>query len=1110
LGLHSSPSRCTEALQGMDQTQVKPDFVDNRDGNTLHRALLEHLAGQRQGGDPIEELWVSTAYFNPEGLELLSAETQRIPRIRLLLGAEPTPEPLRQVRHPGDPDEPEFTRREVQTALKQLAGGLQRDRNLLPFTPHSIQAIERLISFLRSGRIEVRRYTQHFLHAKAFIFRAAGNGLMSGSSNLTRAGLRSNLELNLGLYDLPVVEKVEDWYQQLWDEAEPFDLAAVYEHLLDAFTPYQIYLKILWHLYGDEVEEERTPSGDMGLTTFQLHGVWRAQKILDRCGGVLVADSVGLGKTFIAGEIMRRYKERRQRVLLIAPATLRDGTWKRFLHKYQLVAESVSFEELASDRQLGGDHDKLLSKLEDYALVVIDEAHHYRNPDTRARAAVLRRLLAGPRRDLVLLTATPVNNSLWDLYHLLRFFIKQDAFLADRDILSIRERFEQAMRMDPLDLNPDVLYPVIDATTVKRTRQFVKRHYEHDSIRGPDGMLVPIRFPKPIASTLEYNFDEMLPRVFDRLESDLMPASGAPRLTMARYQPERYLVGQDPQGEDTALVGLMRSGLLKRFESSVWAFRQTCERMVSHHEAFLRALDAGKVPTSELLHEWSAADDEADFDDFLSEDEGARPTDEYNVQALRRDVSNDLSIFKSYVTAAQRVEPERDPKLARLKAELVAIATEAERDALDATEAGQLRKVLVFSQFAETVDWIYDFLEQAITRDPRLLAYRGRMVAVAGSRGGDDNARERAIFAFAPISSEAPPGLDGDLYDLMLSTDVLAEGVNLQDCRNIINFDLPWNPMRLVQRHGRIDRIGTKHKTVYLRTFFPDRGLDRLLGLEGRIRRKLAQAAASVGLDSPPIVDGPAREASFSETRDEIEQLRKQEADIYERGGTQSAAQTGEEYRQELRKALSTMREEIESIPWKAGSGMHGDRSGHVFAAIIDKRIYVRFVPLAANEEVEAELGVCLRLIEATPETPTVLSNEMRAAAFPAWEQAREAMYAAWMQETDPANLQPRLRPLNRQIADYLRQTPPDDISDERIAEILDAVESPWSRREENAVRDVFEADYGTAAERSKALVNEIKRLGIEPFRAPEPLPPITPDEVHLIAWMGIEARSDN
>src|SRR5207244_3469824 len=134
----------------------------------------------------------------------------------------------------------------------------------------------------------------------------------------------------------------------------------------------------------------------------------------------------------------------------------------------------------------------------------------------------------------------PVNNSLWDLYHLLRFFMKQDAALAERGVLSLRERFEHAMRVNPFDLHPDLLYPVIDATTVKRTRRFVKRHYENDMIRGPGGALLPIRFPKPLASSIGYDLEEVLPGFFDRLEEALMPAAGAPLLTMARYKPERY------------------------------------------------------------------------------------------------------------------------------------------------------------------------------------------------------------------------------------------------------------------------------------------------------------------------------------------------------------------------------------------------------------------------------------------------------------------------------------------------------------------------------------------------------------------------------------------
>jgi len=673
----------------------------------------------------------------------------------------------------------------------------------------------------------------------------------------------------------------------------------------------------------------------------------------------------------------------------------------------------------------------------------------------------------------------------------------------------MRERFEQAMRIDPFDLSPDMLYPIIDATTVKRTRNFIKKHYEHDSIRGPDGNLVTISFPKPIASTLEYNFDEVLPGFFERFGEDLAPNTGPPRLTLARYQPERYLNGLEGDGEDTALVGLVRAGLLKRFESSAYAFRMTCERMVAQHEAFLAGLNAGYVLSTELLHEWSAADDESNFEEFLTESDSTQDAAQFNLTALRHDVQNDLELLKEYARLAATVKAEHDPKLARLTEELATIVEEAEREGLDEHEAQQLRKVLVFSQFEETIDWITDFIEKRVQSDKRLASYRGRLVAIAGSRGGDDTSREDAIFGFAPISSEAPVGHDADRFDLILSTDVLAEGVNLQQCRNIINFDLPWNPMRLVQRHGRIDRIGSPHKAVYMRTFFPERGLDSLLKLEERIRKKLAQAAASIGLDGAPIVGSAIRDASFTETREEIERLRREEAEIYERGGTQSAAQTGEEYRQELRKALAIMRSEIESVPWKAGSGMRkGERSGHAFAAMVDERFYLRFVSLTGAEPIIDEQGTVLRLVEATPETPTLLSDAMREAAFPAWEKARQSIFEAWMRETDPANLQPRLRPLNRQIAQHLRDTPPDNLSAEEVATVLDAIESPWSRREENAMRQVYEGEYSNALERTKQLVAEVKRLGIEPFKAPDPLPPIHPDDVHLIAWMAIEADS--
>ncbi len=230
------------------------------------------------------------------------------------------------------------------------------------------------------------------------------------------------------------------------------------------------------------------------------------------------------------------------------------------------------------------------------------------------------------------------------------------------------------------------------------------------------------------------------------------------------------------------------------------------------------------------------------------------------------------------------------------------------------------------------------------------------------------------MLGFAPVSAGAMAPDDQDLFDLLLSTDVLAEGMNLQQCRHVINYDLPWNPMRLVQRHGRIDRINSPHETVYLRTFFPDQQLDRLLDLEQRVRRKLAQAAASVGVEAPPLEDGAFGEQSFSETREEIEKLRREDPSIYESGGTEGAAQTGESYRQELRNAVSQRGSFIERLPGRIGSGLRGkDRSGWVFCAQAGDRTYLRFVPLEPDSPIVSELGTCLRLVECEEQTPRSL-----------------------------------------------------------------------------------------------------------------------------------------
>ena len=462
------------------------------------------------------------------------------------------------------------------------------------------------------------------------------------------------------------------------------------------------------------------------------------------------------------------------------------------------------------------------------------------------------------------------------------------------------------------------------------------------------------------------------------------------------------------------------------------------------------------------------------------------------------------------------ITADQDPKLEMLIHALSDIAKEARRDAIDGIDEAQKRKVLVFSFFEDTVKWIRDYLERQVRQRIELAAYRDRMAAVSGSDEIDKAvSRQQAVQGFAPISMEAQPGRDNDLYDLLLTTDVLAEGVNLQQCRNIINYDMPWNPMRLVQRHGRIDRIGSPHSRVFMRTIFPADQLDRLLKLEQRILNKLALAAASVGVAAP--IEGSAHGTQvFSETRDEIEKLLKEDASLYERGGTAGAAQTGEEYRQTLRKALEEDRERIVGMPWKVGSGMiKGTRSGVFFCAVVGERTYLRFVSATADWSVSRdegsivrELGTCLRLIECDRDKAIWCPEGLQERVYDFWEAAQQDIWTEWMRETDPLNLQPKVRPVNLRAAEFIRRHAVVDVAEERVVRALDVLEAPWPRREELLLRQWLKDHEDSGDAGAKLIIEQVLSTGLEPVQPAPVLPPIRAEDIELSCWMGVGAAA--
>ena len=1170
---------------------TKPEIATNRAGGTVAEAVngfIEYAAAATGALGPTR-LDIATAYFNAGGYSLLADALDEVPAVRMLLGAEPSPpeqRPRRLDEEPASPQRAERTR--LRRALETHQSDLLVDRNLLGFTREADASARRLVAWLRSGRVEVRRLEDRFLHGKAFVVGAHGHGVVAGSSNFTRAGLSTNVELNLGNYQPHTVGQVQEWFDELWDEAAPYDLAGLFESRFEPHAPWLIFLRMLKELYGAELEAEAEASGDptIRLTDFQADGLWRAKRILERHHGVLVADEVGLGKTFLAGELIREAAlERRQRVLVVAPATLRDGPWRAFRSQHKLPFELVSFDDLAADSRLNpiertAGSFKLDAAVNEYAMVVVDEAHNLRNPATQ-RSTALRRLLAGsPAKKLVLVTATPVNNSLWDLYWLLSYFLRNDAVLAEAGITSLRRRFGAAMALDPEALTPEHLFDVIDATAVRRTRSFVKRFYPNDRL-VIDGAETPISFPTPRVRKVDYDLDRVLPGFFDEIGAALdadaaadgdapdsgrvddrggtgtsPPAAGARGgLSLARYAPSGYRLDGQTESYEAQLAGLLRSMLLKRFESSPHAFAATCRKMAADCGQFGALVEAGHVATGEALAEWFAtdSDDLDEIDQFFEHHaSGLDPVSDYDRDRLLADVGADRELLESWAAKAGTVTRGDDPNLAALVEVLAEIAADAEAEGIGAADTRNRRKTLVFSYFFDTVDWITGHLVAAAENDPRLAAYRGRIAT--WSRGE----RPEILWGFAPATTQPPDDAAEDLYDILITTDVLAEGVNLQQARHIVNYDLPWNPMRLVQRHGRIDRIGSAHREVFVHCVFPDARLDDLLGLEEHLRRKLTQAAATVGVGA--VLPGQVGvDRDFTETREEIERLRREEAGLFERGGTRAGALSGEEYRQVLRQALEDagLAADIDRLGWGSGSGMAalppGRGPGYVFCARVADRErplfrYVEFTASGGEDGVghpksdggegggsrghgvegsSADGGngaegsragepqviddtlACLDRAQPPggPDTPRVLGEEVLRRAFDAWEVARAHIVEAWNHNADPANLQPDIAPALRRAAELVRSHPPPELAQDEIDRAVDALQAPYQERVVRSVRSALNAD-GEPAERAAAVLAVISDLGLEPYSTPEPLPEITPDDVHLVCWQALTAAS--
>jgi hypothetical protein len=816
---------------------------------------------------------------------------------RVLIGMHRAPHELRRALHGvGSGDDPIDQARAVRARRlitedfrAQLASGVP--------TRDDERTLRLLARQLREGRVSVRLYLREPLHAKLYLIHrrdpVSPRIAFLGSSNLTFSGLRGQGELNVDVMEVDACDKLARWFDARWGDRFALDVSAELAQAIDEswaserlVPPFHVYLKIAWHLSRDAragLSEFHIPADMEGLLfTFQKEAVKIAAHHVQARGGVMLGDVVGLGKTLMATALARVLEDALgYSTLIICPKNLAP-MWEGYVARHHLNARVLPLSMVQ----------RVLPTLRRYPLVILDESHNLRNRQGQRYRALLDYVRRNESR-CVLLTATPYNKTYLDLGSQLRLFVPEDRDLGIRPekllrTLGSEEALQEKHQCLPRTLaafekseHVDDWRDLMRLYLVRRTRSFVRRVYApRDEETGrhylpmPDGSRA--YFPDRVPRNVPFSLDEGDAHdTYARLYADDVVQTLS-SLTLPRYGLGNHVRKQatitPTDAESKVLAGLSKAGrrlqgfclvnLFKRLESSGYSFLRSVERHVLRNHIFLAALREGdELPIgpqeSELLDDVSAeADPDAAVPTGLDDGEdeavdlglGAALLGETFAARARRV----LAVYRTKYTQKFRwvrtalFKPSLAAALEKDTAALVSVleaagAWEAARDTkLDALHAllGKAHaeeKVLVFTQFADTAAYLARELQ-------------GRGIVSLGCATGDSEDPTALARRFSPRSNEVVLP-EGDELRVLIATDLLSEGQNLQDAAIVVNYDLPWAVIRLVQRAGRVDRIGQRAPVVTCYSFLPSAGIERLLRLRVRMRQRLDQNAELVGTD---------------------------------------------------------------------------------------------------------------------------------------------------------------------------------------------------------------------------------------------------------------------
>ena len=805
-----------------------PDFTQHL------RAVLKEADGTPHSVD------IAVGYFYLSGFrEVADLLADRPGLVRILIGRtdRPTQQEIAAGSGPPEPAAaPAVLSRTQEVSIRdETVVNVGRSAALQPQEDASAAAIKSLAALIAGGRVEVRAYLKERLHAKAYIgytgLQANAGTAIIGSTNFSARGFSGNTELNYPVTHGGDVAEVRQWFERLWAESEPIRDQVV-EQLqaswpLAAPDPYLIYLKILYELYGDTLGDPARPeTPPVELTDYQQDAVAAGLAMLERHNGCYIADVVGLGKTYIGAEILRRLTRQEPAAgdpLVICPAPL-TAMWERVCDQFGIIDADVLSMGRLTAANYESDRD-LKKTLRNAGPVLIDEAHNFRNNNQRRR--VLLDFLQGHRRHkTILLSATPQNLAPRDILRQLELFLDPVNHGLPGIVEPLYNYFPENLA-EPLD---DRAGEVLRHILLRRRRQDIVKYYPHSSLGGQ-----PLRFPVTKLENQDYNPEHAYQKAggLDKIARLLKEEYQASRyrhahyLTAAARKKPEYMQLQNP---GKTLAALMRVLLFKRLESSIPAFRSTLENLIKSNRDFRDQILSGAVGQDD--GEYDAEEELAEKDDSeLDADYIAIKGKTYSAADFRRpewtrDLEKDAAILGQIHAAIQPLTPADDAKLTALKKFIA--KPSVRRD-----------KLLIFTESQVTARYLHRELQAAYPK-----------TAIDLLTGEDSkDALHDKMSRFSPVSNGQPDLPQRDQTKILIATDVLSQGQNLQDCGRALNYDLHWNPVTIIQRYGRIDRITTRHETIHLHNMLPDAGVDQQIGLTGKLVNRVQAFHKLIGLD---------------------------------------------------------------------------------------------------------------------------------------------------------------------------------------------------------------------------------------------------------------------